>query len=314
MRVLINRIGFLVPVLLASTGVVFLLTRLVPGDPTTTLLGPSASESAREALRDQLALSEPLHVQYVKWLGALLHGDLGMSISLGSPVLGVVGEAFKNTLILGLASGLVGVVIGVATGIVCAIRRNSLLDRFVLVGSLFGLSMPAYWLSLVLIYVFAVKTGWFPTGQMHSLSGSGGLGDLLWHLVLPAVAAAVAPAAVISRVARAAMLEVISQDFLTALRAKGLSERRILYSHAVRNALPTIVTMSGLQIGYLLLGSALFVEMIFEWPGIGRATYDAVTARDFPLVSGVVLISTVVFVVINLFTDLLFTILSPPKD
>jgi peptide/nickel transport system permease protein len=174
--------------------------------------------------------------------------------------------------------------------------------------------MPAYWLSLVLIYVFAVKTGWFPTGQMHSLSGSGGLGDLLWHLVLPAVAAAVAPAAVISRVARAAMLEVISQDFLTALRAKGLSERRILYSHAVRNALPTIVTMSGLQIGYLLLGSALFVEMIFEWPGIGRATYDAVTARDFPLVSGVVLISTVVFVVINLFTDLLFTILSPPKD
>jgi peptide/nickel transport system permease protein len=212
--------------------------------------------------------------------------------------------------VLGVTAGVVAVVGGVALGMLSAVRQGTVTDRATTVVSLFLMSMPAYWLSIVLIYVFAVQLRWFPTGQMHSVTGGPTLSDLVWHLVLPATAAAVAPLTIIARVTRSALLEVASADFLLALRARGVPERRVL-RHTVKNALPSIVTMCGLQFGYLLLGSALFVEIVFNWPGIGLQTYNAVASRDFPMIAGIVVVSSVVFTLINLAVDLLTAALDP---
>lgn len=311
LRYIALRLLFLVPVLIGATIVVFVLVRLTPGDPTQTLLGPNATEEAREALRQKLGLLDPLYVQYGNWLGLALAGDLGISIEMQSPVIEVALERFKNTLILGGASGLLGILLGIAAGVISAVRQNSWFDRSVLFISIFGISLPAYWLSVVLIYLFAVKLGWFPTGQMYSVRGDQGLGDLLWHMVLPVMAGFVVPAALIGRFGRTAMLEVLGRDFLTGLRAKGMPEWRVLYQHAFRNALPPIVSMSGLQIGYQLLGQMLFIEIVFGWPGIGFQIYNAVGARDYPMIAGIVLLATVVFVLINLLVDVCSAMLDP---
>jgi peptide/nickel transport system permease protein len=310
-RYTIGRLLMVVPVVLGATLAVFLLTQLAPGDPTSTLLGPNASDSAREELRHSLGLDDPLQEQYVHYLGKLAHGDLGQSIEMRAPVLEVVQDKFSSTLVLGVTAGVAAIVGGIALGVLSAVRQGSILDRATTVGSLFLMSMPAYWLSIVLIYLFAVRLGWFPTGQMYSITGDRGLSDLIWHLVLPATAAAVAPLTIIARVTRSALLEVVRADFLLALRARGVPERVVMLRHALRNALPNIVTMSGLQFGYLLLGSALFVEIVFNWPGIGLQTYNAVASRDFPMIAGVVIISAVVFTLINLLVDLLTAALDP---
>ena len=311
LRYVAHRLLFLAPVLIGATIVVFVLVRLAPGDPTQTLLGPNATEEAREALRLKLGLLDPLYAQYWNWLRLALQGDLGISIEMQSPVLHVAIERFKNTLILGGASGLLGLVLGIAVGVVSAVRQNGWFDRSVLFVSIFGISLPSYWLSVVLIYLFAVKLGWFPTGQMYSVRGDQDLLDLLWHLVLPMLAGFVVPAALIARFARTAMLEVLGRDFLTGLRAKGMPEWRVLYHHAFRNALPPIVSMSGLQIGYQLLGQMLFIEIVFGWPGIGFQIYNAVGARDYPMIAGIVLLATVVFVLINLLVDICSAMLDP---
>lgn len=311
LRFLFFRSLFLVPTLIGTTIVVFVLLRLTPGDPTQTLLGPNPTEAAREAIRIALGLNDPLYVQYWKWLWLALQGDLGTSIEMRVPVIEVVTERFKNTLILGGISGVLGLVIGVAAGVVSAVKKNSLFDRFVLFASVLGVSMPGYWLSVVLIYLFSVKLGWLPTGQMYSVSGDRGMLDLLQHLVLPVIAAFVVPAALITRFARTAMLEVMGEDFIIGLRAKGLAERWILYHHVFRNALPPIVGMSGLQIGYQLLGQTLFIEIVFGWPGIGFQTFNAVASRDYPTIAGIVLVASLVFIVINLLMDILANLLTP---
>ena len=311
LKVIALRLLFLAPVIIGATVIVFVLIKLAPGDPIQTLLGPNASEEAREALRHKLGLYDPLYVQYWNWLRLAAQGDLGISIEMQAPVLDVAIERFENTLILGGVSGLLGLVVGIAAGVVSAVRKNSVFDRAVLFVSIFGISMPAYWLSVVLIYLFSVELAWFPTGQMYSVTGDQGLLDLLWHLVLPTLAAFVVPATLIARFVRTAMLEVIGQDFLTGLRAKGLPEWQVLYVHALRNALPPIVSMSGLQIGYQLLGQMLFVEIVFGWPGIGFQIYGAVASRDFPMIAGIVLLATIVFVLINLFVDVCSAMLDP---
>jgi peptide/nickel transport system permease protein len=311
LRFIVLRALLLVPVLVGASLVVFILITLAPGDPTATLLGPNASDEAREALRERLGLNDPLNVQYGNWLALVVQGDLGTSIEMQAPVLDVAIEKFLNTLILGAAGAILGCFLGIAAGVISAVHQNSLVDRFILLASIFGISMPPYWLSIVFIYGFAVHLGWFPTGQMYSVGGDQGLLDLLWHLALPAIAAAVVPATIMARVSRTAMLEVMRQDFITGLRAKGLPERAVLYRHAFRNALPPIVSMTGLQVGYLLLGSALFVEIVFTWPGLGLQTYNAIGARDFPMIAGIVLVSTLIFVIMNLIVDVCCAWLDP---
>lgn len=308
---LIRRILFLIPVLLGGSAVVFMLMQLAPGDPVDVLLGVYASPEARAALREQLGLNQPAWVQYVRWLAAVLQGDWGISIQQRVPVLPLVIEKFWITLLLTGAASLFAVVMGVAVGLVSAVRQNTWIDRTLMLLSTFALSMPAYWLGLLFIFVFSVQLGWLPTGGMYSFIDGLTVGSVLKHMIMPGIVAGLTPAAIIARVTRAAMLEVMRLDFMTALRAKGLSEGAIVLRHALRNALPTIVSMTGLQVGYLILGAALFVEIIFSWPGLGLEIYKSVVGRDMPMMLGLVLFSTFVFVALNLLVDVAYRILNP---
>jgi peptide/nickel transport system permease protein len=308
---LIRRALYLIPVLIGGSAIVFTLIHLAPGDPIDFLMGVYASPQARAALRAKYGLNDPLVVQYVRWLGLVLQGDWGTSIQQRVPVLPLVLEKFWITLLLTGAAGGFAMIVGVSAGIISAVRQNSWIDRSILVVSVFAVSMPPYWLGLIGIFIFSVQLHWLPTGGLHTFAGEKTTLDLVKHLIMPAVVAGLTPAAIIARVARSAMLEVLKLDFMTALRAKGLSEGAIILRHALRNAMPTIVSMTGLQIGYLILGAALFVEIIFSWPGLGLEIYKSVIGRDMPMMLGLVLFSTIVFVVLNLIVDIIYRIINP---
>jgi peptide/nickel transport system permease protein len=308
---LIRRALFLIPVLLGGSAIVFTLIQFAPGDPIDALMGVYASPEAREALREKYGLNDPVVVQYLRWLGLVLQGDWGVSIQQRVPVLPLVLEKFGITLLLTTAASLFAVIVGVSTGIVSAIKQNTAIDRTIMIASVFALSMPPYWLGLIAIFIFSVQLHWLPTGGLHSFTGERTFLDLLEHLIMPAVVAGLTPAAIIARVTRSAMLEVMNLDFMTALRAKGLTERAVILGHALRNAMPTVVSMTGLQIGYLILGAALFVEIIFSWPGLGLEIYKSVVGRDMPMMLGLVLFSTFIFVVLNLLVDIIYRIINP---
>ena len=310
-RLLVRRALYLVPVLLGGSVIVFTLIHLAPGDPIDFLMGVYASPQARAALRAKYGLNDPLVVQYLRWLALVVQGDWGTSIQQHVPVLPLVLEKFQITLILTAAAGGFAIVTGVAAGLLSAVRQNSWIDRVILAVSVFAMSMPPYWLGLIGIFVFSVRLHWLPTGGLHSFSGERTAADLAWHLVMPAIVAGLTPAAIIARVTRAAMLEVTRLDFMTALRAKGVPESAVILRHALRNAMPTIVNMSGLQIGYLILGAALFVEIIFSWPGLGLEIYKSVIGRDMPMMLGLVLFSTIVFVILNLLVDIIGGLVNP---
>lgn len=307
---IVKRLLAVIPILFGVSIVIFLFLQLVPGDVAATLLGPRATAESIAAIRAELGLDRPLHVQYFSWLGAMLQGDLGRSIILQVPVLDVVVPKFLNTLILAGASLVIAIVIGIPVGIVSAVRQYSLVDRVGTAGAVVGAATPTFWLALILMYVFALKLRWFPTSGMYDLRGDGGLFDLLHHLVLPAIATAAIPLAVITRLARSSMLEVIRADYVTALRAKGMSERVVIWVHALRNALPPIISITGLQAGFLL-GGTLFTEVIFTWPGIGLQLYDAILGRDVPLVQGAMLFIAGFFVLLNLIADIIVAYLNP---
>jgi len=308
---LIRRILFLVPVLLGGSAIVFTLIQLAPGDPIDVLLGVYSSPESRQALREAYGLNDPPYVQYFRWLGHILQGDWGISIQQRVPVLTLVMEKFWITLLLTVAAGSFAIIVGVGAGIVSAVKHNTWIDRVILVVSVFALSMPSYWLGLLFIFVFSVQLGWLPTGGIRSFIEPKSTLDVIEHMIMPGIVAGLTPAAIIARVARAAMLEVMRLDFLTALRAKGLSEGAVILRHALRNAMPSIVNMTGLQIGYLILGGALFVEIIFSWPGLGLEIYKSVVGRDMPMMLGLVLFSTFVFVILNLLVDICYRIMNP---
>lgn len=308
---LVRRFLYLIPVLLGGSAVVFVLIHLAPGDPIDALMGLYASPEAREALRERYGLNDPLLVQYIRWLGLVLQGDWGMSIQQRVPVLPLVIEKFWITLILSAAAVAFAAVVGVTAGVIAAVKQNTWIDHTILLVSVFAIAMPPYWIGLVAIFVFSVQLQWLPTGGLYDFSGDKSLLDLLRHLIMPAIVAGLTPAAIIARVTRSAMLEVMRLDFMTALRAKGLSERAIIMGHAFRNALPAVVSMTGLQIGYLILGAALFVEIIFSWPGLGLEIYKSVVGRDMPMMLGLVLFSTFLFVMLNLVVDIIYRIINP---
>jgi peptide/nickel transport system permease protein len=308
---LIRRTMFLIPVLLGGSAIVFILIHSAPGDPIDALMGIYASPEAREALRAKYGLNDPLIAQYLRWLGLVLQGDWGVSIQQHVPVLPLVIDKFWITMILTSAASLFAGIVGIASGILSAVKQNTWIDRVVMMLSVFALSMPPYWIGLIGIFVFSVQLQWLPTGGLHSFSSEKTTLDLLKHLIMPAVVAGLTPAAIISRVTRSAMLEVMHLEFMTSLRAKGLSERAVILGHAFRNALPTVVSMTGLQIGYLILGAALFVEIIFSWPGLGLEIYKSVVGRDMPMMLGLVLFSTFIFVILNLVVDIIYRLINP---
>ena len=309
-RYIVGRLLQTIPVLWGASLIVFLLIRLIPGDAATVLLGSDATPENTEALREQLGLNEPIVVQYWHWLVKGLQGDLGVSIQTRAPVFETLMGKFGNTLILTMAAMVIAAVVGVSAGVVSATKRHSVFDRVAMVIALFGNSMPAFWLGLILVLTLGLGLGWFPTGGMYSLRGDGGLGDLLRHLILPAITLASVTTALVARMVRSSMLEVLNQDYMTTARGKGLTNRTTIWRHGFRNALLPVVTVLGLQFGYLL-GGAVVTETVFVWPGIGLMTFTAIGTRDVPVIQGAILMTATSFVLINLVVDLAYAYLDP---
>ena len=308
---LLKRSLMAVPVLLGVTVIVFMLIQLVPGDIARSILGPKATAEALAELRTELGLDLPLPVQYYRWLSGLLRGNMGISLELRYPVSELILQKLRNTLILGVAALTLSTVVGLTVGVVSAVWRYSLFDRLSMVIALFGNSMPAFWIGMLLLLAFSWRLRWFPVGGMYSVRATQkSILDLAHHLVLPAVSLGSLAMATVARMTRSCMLEVLKADYVRTARAKGLDEYRVIVVHALRNALLPVVTVVGLQFG-IMLGGAVLTETVFSWPGLGRQLFCAISSRDLPLIQGSMLVLAVGFVLINLIVDLLYAYLDP---
>jgi peptide/nickel transport system permease protein len=308
-RYVVQRVLSLIPVLIGVTLLVFLIMQLAPGDPVKIMLGPRASEQAVNQLRRDMGLDQPIHIQYLRWLGGVLRGDWGRSIQLKREVLPYLVGRFQNSAYLMVLALSAACLIGVPAGIISAIRQYSLGDRVAMVLVLVGFSTPVFWLGIILQIVFGLMLGILPVSGIQSPGQTGTL-DLILHLILPSVTLATGPMAIIARMTRSSMLEVIRQDYIRTARAKGLRERLVISRHGVRNALIPVVTVIGLQAGYLL-GGDILVEMVFSYPGIGLAMVTGILARDFPIVQGAILMVASSYVLVNLVTDLAYAYIDP---
>lgn len=299
-RYLFRRVLLIPPTLLVVVTLVFIIFRLVPGDPAQLMAGDSASADVVQSIRHQLGLDRPLPVQYGRYLADLARGNLGTSPVYGDRVASQVLDRLPASVLLACAAMVIASVVGVAAGVVAATHRASWLDYLCTIGAVGGISFPGFWLGLMLIIVFAVTLGWFPVAGLHGPRS----------LVLPAVTLAVNQMAVIARMTRSSMLQVLDQDYIRTARAKGLRERLVLTRHALGNALIPTVTIAGLQFGYLLGGSVI-IETVFAWPGVGRLLIDAIQTRDYTTVQAVVLLFALLALIVNLAVDLLYAILDP---
>ena len=305
----LRRLLLAVPVLFGVSVLVFAVLHLAPGDPAAIMLGAQATKEDVERLHRDLGLDQPLVIQYFRWIGQVARGDLGRSIPLGRAVLPEVLLRFKATLVLTTGALSIAVLLGLVAGIVSAVKQYSWLDRLSMGVAVTGVSLPVFWTGIMLIIVFALQLRWFPASGMSSPYGSG-VGDVLWHLVLPAVTLGTASAAALARLTRSSVLEIIRQDYVRSARAKGLAERAVIARHVLKNAINPIITVLGVQVGFLL-GGAILTETVFSWPGLGSMMVRAIQARDYPLVQGGVLLIAATFVVVNLGVDLLYAIFDP---
>lgn len=309
---IVKRLLLLVPLLFGMSLVVFALVNIIPGDPIVIMVGqnPQLPPDPRVVaqLRQQYGLDQPLHRQYLVFLGNLIRGDLGTSIQIQQPVLSLILERFPATLWLTGAALVVSVAIGLPVGVLSAVRPYSWVDSLALVGAMVGVAMPNFWLGLVLMLLFSLHLGWLPVAGMGSWAD--GAGTFLAHLVMPAVTLGSGLAALLTRITRSTMLDVLQMDFVRTARAKGLPRRAVVSRHALANALLPILTVVGVQLGYLL-GGTVVVETIFAWPGIGRLAVNAIWQRDLPLIQGTVLVFAVLFVLTNLVVDLLYAYFDP---
>ena len=323
-----KRVLMLVPVLLGTSIIAFSLIHLAPGDPARTMAGEHASQRTINAIREKYGLDKPLYIQYGIWLNRALHGDMGRSIVSNEYVTKEIFDRFPNTFELTFFAMILAIVIGTMAGIISASKQYSALDYTFMGIALFGVSMPVFWLGIMLMMIFGVYLRWLPIGgriniliPFHRITGfylldsiiTGNFAAListLRYLILPSTALATIPMATIARVSRSSMLEVLRQDFIRTERAKGLSERVVIYKHAVRNAMIPVITVIGLNFGLLLAG-AILTETVFSWPGIGRYVVNAVRMRDYPAVQGCVLFFALVFVIVNLVTDIIYVYIDP---
>jgi peptide/nickel transport system permease protein len=325
---LLRRLAAMVPVLLGVVTVVFLALRLIPGDPAIALVGEKASEAQIEQMREALGLRRPLAVQYFEFIGRAASLQLGRSIRTGGSISQELAENFAPTVELSLAALAIAVLVGLPAGILAAIRRRSPLEYLAMLGSLIGVSMPVFWIGLMLIYWLGAQAGWFPlSGSIDNsislpprthfytldslLAGDvAAFKSAVWYLTLPAITLSSTSMAIVSRMARSSMLEVLGTDYLTTARAKGLRERSVVFGHALKNALIPVVTVIGLQAGALLSGAVL-TETVFGRVGVGRYVVTAITARDYPVVQATVMVVALFVVVINLVVDLTYAALDP---
>ncbi|MFP3387526.1 ABC transporter permease [Brevibacillus sp. SIMBA_040] len=308
LKLILRRLVDLIPTLLVVATTVFIITRMIPGDPAAVLLGPQASPDEIAKMRESLGLNQPMYLQYIDFLGSLLQGDLGTSLGYHQPVLSLILERFPNTLLLSVCALAIALLIGIPAGIISATKQYSPWDYTVMILSLVGVSMPIFWLGVMLVLYFSVHLGWLPATGMGSLSE--GFGSVITHLVLPSIALSTIPMATFARITRSSMLEVIRQDYIKTARAKGLREFFVVWKHALKNAMTPLLTVMGMQISSML-GGAVLTETIFSWPGMGRLVVDAIENRDFVVVQGTVLFIAVIFVLINLLVDILYTVVNP---
>ena len=317
---LVKRLLGAIPLLLGILTIIFFVVHLAPGDPTARFFNPNVSPEVIEQMRRNLGLDQPLHIQYWKWLTSFLSGDFGYSFGQMRPIGEILPEVLWNTMQLTLVSLVVIFAVGMLIGIVQAVRQYSAADNILTFLALFFYSMPSFWFALMLILIFSrgADAGWlfnWPASGMTSidydyLSPGGKLGDRLQHLVMPAIALGIGSAAGVARYMRGSMLEVIHQDFIRTARAKGLSERAVVFKHALRNALIPIITLVGLYLPFLLSGAVL-VETIFAWPGMGRAIVEAILARDYPMVMATSFVIAAMVVLGNLLSDVLYAVVDP---
>ncbi|MFW6055027.1 MAG: nickel ABC transporter permease [Thermodesulfobacteriota bacterium] len=300
LQYIIKRLLYTIPVLLGISLLLFFMLRLLPGDPAQVLAGQMASSEEVEMIRHQLGLDRPVVVQYAHFLNRLAHFDLGRSARTQNPVIQEIWARLPNTLILAVLAISLACLLGIPAGVISALRPYSWLDYLMTSAALFGISMPVFWLGLMLVLVFSVTLNWLPAG------GTG-----TWkHLVLPSFTLAMFVVAFIARMTRSTMLEILSQDYTTTARSKGLTETMITVKHALKNAMIPIVTVIGLQFG-MLLGGAVLTETVFAWPGLGRLIVDSILARDYAVTQGAILIFGLLYVMVNLIVDLLYALLDP---
>jgi peptide/nickel transport system permease protein len=325
---IIRRILILIPTLLGVSIIIFLMLHITPGDPAELLLGERATEASLSAMREHLGLNKPLYVQYGMFLGRLLRGDLGETIWTRQKVWTEVKQRFPATIELSVAAMAISCFFGMLFGIVSATRQYSVFDYLSMVGALVGVSMPIFWLGLILMLIFSLVLGWLPMSGRLSIGVEldpithfyvidallarnwAAFKDVLWHLTLPAVTLSTIPMAIVARMTRSSMLDVLRQDYIKTARAKGLSWGTVVFKHALRNALIPVVTTIGLQFG-VLLGGAILTETIFAWPGVGKWIYDAVSQRDYMVIQGGTLFVAGIFVLINLVVDVLYAVINP---
>jgi peptide/nickel transport system permease protein len=297
----LKRLASLVLVLIGVSFLVFMLLSLTPGDPVRMMLGESATPEAQEALRKEMGLDDPLLLQYGRYMkNIVVHQDLGTSYSTQRPVLDEIMNVFPNTVQLAVAAMVIAVILGIFLGIISAVKQNSLLDNIVMVLALIGTSAPIFWIGILMILLFSVQLGWLPPSGFGSFE----------QLIMPAVALGMQSTAVVARMTRSSMLEVIRQDFVKTARAKGQREIIVILKHVFRNALIPIITVVGLQFG-TLLGGAMLTEVVFSIPGVGRLMIEAIKQRDFPIVQGSVLFVAACFSLVNLAVDLLYAVVDP---
>lgn len=323
-----RRLISLIPVLLGVSIVVFALIRLIPGDPVIVMLGERARPEEIERVREEMGFNRPIYVQYLEWMGRIARGDLGTSIINRTAVMDELKYRLSATVEMIVVGMIIGLIVGISIGILSALRRNSWIDLIATGGALLGVSMPIYWLALILIYALAVNRQIFPPSarldaDLQVIRRSGFMlidtllmGDIrlflnaVWHLILPSFVLSTVVMPILARLTRASMLEVMRQDYVRTADAKGLRRRVVITRHALKNALLPIVTVVGLQLGGLL-GGALLTETIFSWPGMGLWTYRAILSRDYPIVQGAVLVSATIYVVVNLLVDISYAYLDP---
>jgi peptide/nickel transport system permease protein len=318
----------MIPTLIGASIIVFVGLRIVPGDPVQMMLGDNVAPGDIERLRGELGLDDPIYVQYIRWLLPMLRGDFGKSLRAQDTVLNVLLQAFPLTIQLAVISLVIAAIIGIAAGVLAAIRQYSVLDNTLMVSVLFGISMPAFWSGLIMILVFGLYLRWLPLGGSLSdtvtltrITGATvvdsiiqgnwtALSDSLQHLLLPAITLAFPSMAIIARQVRAAMIEVMGQDYITTARSKGLAHTSVVLRHALRNALIPVVTVIGLQMGFLLSG-AIITETVFSLPGMGRLAILSITTRDYPVVQAFVMITVTLFAAVNLMVDVVYAAVNP---
>lgn len=328
LKFILKRLLFLLFILFGVSVLVFISVRLIPGDPAQVMLGERATPEAINRLREQLGLNRPLYEQYLLYIGNVLKGDFGTSIMTNNAVIAEIMKKFPATIELSFASMIIATVVGVGAGILAAVYRNSWLDNIVMVGALTGVSMPIFWLGLILMIIFSANLDLLPfSGRIDVTSDftpvtnfylidtllAGdfeSFGDVVRHLILPAITLSTVPTAIIARMTRASMLEVLNQDYVRTAYAKGVGKFKVVMYHALKNAFIPIVTITGLQLG-LLLSGAVLTETVFSWNGLGSYVVNAVSSRDFPVIQSCVLIFATTFVLVNLLVDLSYFIIDP---